>query len=272
VVISIIALLMTIMMPGLSAAKDHVKNVMCQANLRQWSLVWKMFTDGNNGRFMSGGEVGGPDYTGPEIGGGYGGEGRASEGDHSWPLILWRHYGERKLLCCPRANKPPAMAAGDDRGEREFMRRGMLSTWGLWVNHPEDFIYGSYGVNSYIYDRGGTKDGFPYWRHIAQKRAERIPIMMDCFWCEGFPRHTNPPPEYPTIWIGDPSTYIQRFCVDRHRHTTNVLGFDLSVQNTGLKGLWRLKWSPAFDTNGPWTSSYAPPPIWPDWMKPFKDY
>lgn len=259
-------------MPGLSAAKDHVKNVMCQANLRQWSLVWKMFTDGNNGRFMSGGEVGGPDYTGPEIGGGYGGEGRASEGDHSWPLILWRHYGERKLLCCPRANKPPAMAAGDDRGEREFMRRGMLSTWGLWVNHPEDFIYGSYGVNSYIYDRGGTKDGFPYWRHIAQKRAERIPIMMDCFWCEGFPRHTNPPPEYPTIWIGDPSTYIQRFCVDRHRHTTNVLGFDLSVQNTGLKGLWRLKWSPAFDTNGPWTSSYAPPPIWPDWMKPFKDY
>ena len=280
VVIAIIALLMSIMMPALTMVKKQVKTVVCRANLRQWSIVWKMFTDDNESKFMSGNEYDSSKWFTRADGSGenengfaaagsspmYNDEGTVWTGDHSWPAILWPYYRQRKLLCCSEAKKPPAMSAGSNRGEREYTKRGMLSTWGLWIRHPDDFFYGSYGVNSWIYDRGGNKNGMStYWRHINQKGGNNIPIMMDCFWCEGFPHHTDQPIEYPTEWVGDPSSYMQRFCVDRHHHSLNVVFFDLSVRNLGLKGLWKIKWSPDYNIN-------TPSPVWPEWMRNFKDY
>jgi hypothetical protein len=40
---------------------------------------------------------------------------------------------------------------------------------------------------------------------------------------------------------------------------------DFSVRKIGLKELWKLKWHRQFDTN-------ADSPVWPEWMKSFKDY
>ena len=45
VVIAIIALLMSILMPALSMAKDQARAAICQNNLHQWGLVWKMVSD-----------------------------------------------------------------------------------------------------------------------------------------------------------------------------------------------------------------------------------
>jgi hypothetical protein len=47
---------------------------------------------------------------------------------------------------------------------------------------------------------------------------------------------------------------------------------DWSVRKVGLKELWTLKWHRKFDVNGPWTKDHVSPPVWPDWMKKFKDY
>ena len=54
VVIAIIALLMAILMPALQRVRKQAKTVLCQGNLKQWGLVWAMYTDENNGKF--------PDY------------------------------------------------------------------------------------------------------------------------------------------------------------------------------------------------------------------
>ena len=54
VVIAIIALLMSILMPALQRVRKQAKTVLCQGNLKQWGLVWAMYTDENNGKF--------PDY------------------------------------------------------------------------------------------------------------------------------------------------------------------------------------------------------------------
>jgi len=51
VVIAIIALLMSILMPVLSRAKEQTRNVVCQGNLRQYGIAGTMYLDSNDGAF-----------------------------------------------------------------------------------------------------------------------------------------------------------------------------------------------------------------------------
>ncbi len=45
------------------------------------------------------------------------------------------------------------------------------------------------------------------------------------------------------------------------------------VRKIGLKGLWTLKWSPQYDTRGPWTKrGGVKAEDWPQWMRRFRDY
>ncbi len=54
VVIAIIALLMAILMPALNRVKKQAKSVACQTNLRQWSLIFLIYMDENDGYFAYG--------------------------------------------------------------------------------------------------------------------------------------------------------------------------------------------------------------------------
>ena len=274
VVISIIALLMSIMVPVLGRVKDQARAVLCCANLRQWSVVWKMVLDDNHDKFISGDEVFGlmgrsrgsmdfplvnnaPYQTG------------IFDHDHSWPAVLWPYYGESKLLCCPTARKAPHRVGRYDNDP------GMFSTWGLWTDYQRDFIFGSYGINCWVFDRpprtlyGGV---WPLWRRASQKTPERIPIMMDCFWCEGWPfDYHGPQLSRYELLAHAPGHTMVHFCMNRHHGKTNGLFFDLSARKIGLKGLWRLKWHRKFDTSGRWTDDWSPPPVWPEWMEKYDD-
>ena len=50
VVISIIALLVSVLMPALSKAKKSARAAICLAHLHQWGLAWKQYTQDNDGR------------------------------------------------------------------------------------------------------------------------------------------------------------------------------------------------------------------------------
>ena len=54
VVIAIIALLMAILMPALQRVRKQARAVVCESNLKQWGVVFLMYTDDHNGHFMSG--------------------------------------------------------------------------------------------------------------------------------------------------------------------------------------------------------------------------
>ena len=54
VVIAIIALLLAILMPAMGRARRQSRTVVCQANLKQWGLIFTMYTDDNNGLFQKG--------------------------------------------------------------------------------------------------------------------------------------------------------------------------------------------------------------------------
>ncbi len=52
VVIAIIALLMAIVMPSLSAARKYAQGVACASNVRQLSIAWTMYADGNDSKLV----------------------------------------------------------------------------------------------------------------------------------------------------------------------------------------------------------------------------
>ena len=51
VVIAIIALLLAIMMPALQRVKGQAQKVTCQARLKQWGLMFKLYNDDHDGYF-----------------------------------------------------------------------------------------------------------------------------------------------------------------------------------------------------------------------------
>ena len=79
VVISIIAVLMSILMPALGRAKKQARLVIDISNLHQWGFVWKYFTDDHKGFF----DIGIAD----------------------WFEKLKDYYQDDEILFCPEATK-----------------------------------------------------------------------------------------------------------------------------------------------------------------------
>ncbi|MHC4425866.1 MAG: zinc-ribbon domain-containing protein [Planctomycetota bacterium] len=251
VVFFLIFVLMIALMPALNRVKEQARTIACMAQLRQWGLVLKFYTDDNDGYFF--------------------GDKRDNVG--SWWMDPLRPYYQdnENLLLCPDAVKPYA-----EGGQNPF---------GAWKVGDDS---GSYGMNGWVcsppdgktelWGRGPAEN---YLRTPNVKRAGNIPLLLDAMWHEGWPRHTDEPPPGED-WLTDRVSETQmktnenemrRFCVDRHIGYVNSLFMDWSVRKVGLKELWTLKWHKNYNTSGPWTrDGGCKPNDWPEWMRNFKDY
>ena len=237
VVIAIIALLMAILMPALQRVRKQAKTVLCQANLKQWGMVWSMYTEENNGKF--------PDYMG-----------------NSWMKVLIDYYGNsEKLLYCPMATK----------GISEGAPRRYAIIGEVGDNR------GSYSLNEWIYDEPGyaNRPVEYYWRTIDHKGLSNIPVMGDGTWqSDGQPyEHDRPPAFEGEPRGGVAADEIRIFCINRHNGFVNHLFMDWSTRKVGLKELWTLKWYTRCNIAGPWTKGgMVAPEDWPEWMRSFRDY
>jgi prepilin-type N-terminal cleavage/methylation domain-containing protein len=54
VVIAILSLLLAILLPSLSAAREQAKNTLCLTHVREIARAWGMYLDENNGHFLRG--------------------------------------------------------------------------------------------------------------------------------------------------------------------------------------------------------------------------
>ena len=89
VVIGIIAILISILLPALSRARDIANNIFCQSNLRQLGLAAMMYTQENNGWLPAEGGAGNPSpWVYSEINAYY-----------PWPLRL--SLTSRTIIRCP---------------------------------------------------------------------------------------------------------------------------------------------------------------------------
>ena len=250
VVIAIIALLMAILMPALQRVKKQAKAVACQSNLKQWDLIFSMYTNDNDGRLPAWLDAG-----------------------DAWPHLLkevWPYYRDTNdLFVCPMATKPEHELGVSVLGHEG----GTSSAWSLRGRATGAIIDGSYGVNIWAqYVRGAEADGAPaskYWKTVSGKGAGDVPVLSDSVLWWACPSSDGNPPLYEDVWTTD-SLYS---CVNRHDGFVSGLFMDWSVRRVGLKELWTLKWHRQFDTAGPWTrAGGVRPEDWPEWMRRFKDY
>jgi len=249
VVISIIALLMSIMMPALGQVKRIAQATVCQSNLRQWALAYEMFADSNEDRLPDG-----------------------------WWWDLYTYYSkEIKLLVCPSAKKKGTYPTNP--GNNPKSRRGGRDH--AWVEgdvrFPDGRYYpelrGSYAQNGHVGEPGlKYTEEETSWLRTREKGAFEVPLLMDGAG-GGAARVVDEPPEYDgQIYFGyDPEfgtpniNEIRNYCVNRHpAGTINCLFLDWHVRKVGLKELWGLRWHKEWPRPPLW-------PVWPAWMEKFKD-
>ena len=232
VVISIIALLMSMLMPALARVRQQAKAVVCQAQLKQWATVIQMYAEENREYLW--------EYK-------------------DWHLCWEPYYVDSKMLFCPMAKNTV-----DDGGRGSFM---------AWSDQG---TYGSYGVNYYTptlskEDQQGANDRIlaELWQTANYKGAARIPIIGDCGNYGAMPELADDPPEYDgdffTKGEGSNIDEIQRFAINRHNGSVNMVFMDYSARKVGLKGLWKLWWGKCWRDNMPLE------PDWPDWMASIGD-
>ena len=250
VVIAIIALLLAILMPSLKKAKKIAQDVICRSNLKQWGVIWKIYTQENDGKL--------PDCTG------FG----ALRGD--WIVALRDDYPTGKITKCPSAIKVNESFKGGGTNFAYINTRDSN-------NNPEETC--SYGMNNWSYSTGhwamGANNGADkVWGRfeVGGASTNTIPLFMDSAYRGGFPEYggydsidmvlsEEPLPDngFTRVMHG-----IRQFAMPRHssgaKVGTNVTFFDMSARHVMVKEMWSLKWHKQFDTNR-WRTDRAT--IWP---------
>lgn len=253
VVISVVVLLLAILLPSLQAVRRKTKALVCRSNLRQWGMIWRMYTSDNDGAFHNG---------------------KIGDWRDLWMEALWPYYSLSRDIClCPMAATPSEVLwKGQNAMGTTF------TAWTIFTGNyswDRDGFSGSYGINGWT--RNPPEDvlaqyqgNFPTANNYRKPDVEgawQVPLFLDCRWPDGWMSHQYPPPQ-----MEDEPTWA-RYCINRHDGTVNALFMDWSTRKVGLKELWTLKWHRECETMGPWTQAGgAEPQDWPLWMRRLKDY
>jgi len=279
VVIAIIALLLSILMPALGRVRQQSLAASCQVRLHQWSLIFKMYTEDNDGYFLS--EMGVSSGPNPNPGWVWALRPYYQPGMKAGPNL---NEGEeqRKIRLCPQATKF-WWSEGHNFTGNKFKAN---AAWGIFSGKTDDEgawwadkgDCGSFGLNGWVCNEPPDVDEWwdevdYLWRTPMVKGSAYVPLFADCRWVDGWPRDTDEPPNPQYEIIGYFTQPMKQFCDDRHKGHVNMLFMDSSVKKVGLKELWTLKWHRWFNTAGPWTKAGGVKyDDWPGWMRSFKEY
>ena len=255
VVIAIIAVLMAILMPALQRVKEQARSIACLANLRQWNLIIAMYVQENDGKFFSG---------------------ETAQG-FWWIRQLddrLKDWKNNKIWFCPTATKPLWDGNGNEIGQYN-----VYSAWGIYKGDRlgPNGINGSFGLNGYVLSTapGTTFEGGrrtdDNWGSPQVSNANNIPLMLDAMRFDLWPI-VEPPADYEDFpWQG--GNHMARCCINRHEGFVDVSFCDFSARKVGLKELYTLKWHKNFPLDNRFTlAGGVQPDVWPEWIKPYKDY
>ena len=278
VVIAIIALLMSIMMPALAQVQKMAKAAICLSNLKQWSVVWELYVDMNEGKFM--GDEASSWSLDDQLRELYKGKERAEvrlrvlnanpglSGSALEIAICQGLFEENKLRFCPLAKK--TMTEG---GKNPLLAWREPDYEDAPLGSPEGET-GSYVTNLWVgHSIKNVRTVDKVWTTPTVKNAGLAPMMMDgSNWYQNVvPMETDVPPPTDGAVQSSNNNEMWRVCIDRHGGgSINMLFVDFSARKFRIKRLWQLKW------NRKWITPLHPDEIpgpdgWPAWMQAFPE-
>jgi len=226
VVISIIALLLSILMPALSKVKGQAKDLVCKAQLHDWGVAFACYGAENNDAVCSAVSM----LNGIPV---------------TWDQSLKPYYVNDNIRLCPSAPRvtPDAIEVVTD----ECFLGTQFGAWDIYGSK------GSYGMNGYatkpteLSEQTWSVDPAKCWGNLAVKNASKIPLLADCVWREVFVGVGDlPRPKEAITSEGQLGAFgrINLCLIRRHsKATVNVVFLDSSVQKVYLPDMFHLSWS-----------------------------
>jgi hypothetical protein len=138
-----------------------------------------------------------------------------------------------------------------------------------WITTPHDYT---------------KDDDFYVWQHfflnIRVKNTSRIPLQGDSNFAAGFPHSYDTPATYRLHGpVDGGGGETNRWNLDRHRLSVNLVFLDWSVRKVGLRQLWEIRWNREINNNGAsnWGNlsivpDWRDPMQWPEWMRQSQNY
>lgn len=240
VVISLIAILISILLPALGNARKQARSTVCMSNLRQWGLIVCLFAEDHNNKL--------PDST-------------RSVGDKGvWYYSLKDYYQDPEIRTCPEAVLPGDQPHADRGFWGESDRAWVLTEDIVSVDNDGSYTYNNWAQAPSVYGFWETYKDF-YWQNFQASKAKEAPLLSDGVWIGVSPMMTDPAPTFngelpPAAWEGS----MKRVCLDRHKLAVNVVFLDASVRQVKLTDLWSLRW------HAQWNPRTEPENAWPSWM------
>jgi len=281
VVIAIIALLMSILAPALTRVREQAKDALCMSRLHQWGAIFNMYAEDNDGHLTGfhdlkpGDNAYAPGPPGTNV------SDSELDHEHCWVPRLHHFYAEELTFLSNRNTSSPeswefCMCPNTEKTWFDGEFGGPLTGWDFrWINEQGELFFpwyspahGSYGKNSYVTDTTADFwiDNKLCWDTTRVKGVSRIPLFGDCTMMGGFPEPTNGVPNVAYRMPMESGDELERWCIDRHNLTVNLVFLDFTVRKVGLKQLWQLFW------HRNWDLSLAPDPRdpeqWPSWIWP----
>jgi prepilin-type N-terminal cleavage/methylation domain-containing protein len=238
VVISIIALLLSVMLPALRRAKEQARSLVCKANLRQLGMGMQLYAEHNKGQCM-------------EMKFGVVGE---YWFDQLIPYLghtSGQQYNIKQQLevgFCPSAKK---LSFGNIhvRGTAKLSWRWIIGS-GTNLKNAE----GSYGLNHWLVPGYAGIQNARNWSKQYSIVPGTVPSLGDCNWVGGWSQASDTPPQKGPIrytlaegmdpWRGE--NQLGRYCLDRHDMTVNICFVGGNVEKVPLEKLWTLRWHKDF--------------------------
>jgi prepilin-type N-terminal cleavage/methylation domain-containing protein/prepilin-type processing-associated H-X9-DG protein len=253
VVIGIIAVLISILLPTLSKARESARATACLSNLRQLGTAWTIYASENKGHLLY---YQWQNTTNPDAAwNGY------------WLGMLSNQKVQTGAIPCPSAADPIPFNTGSGTSQKgfgtitnawsgEFQSRAtpvVYTTPARVINNTSTprangYRTGSYGFNRYLTFHNADKKYFG--GNISSVRESTdVPMFFDSVWIDGLWENgtaADPiqPPGDLTGMAATSNSALDawRFLIRRHGRAINVAFVDGHAQKVALEDTFNLKW------------------------------